>query len=141
MKVLGGIRSLIRLVPRSANNVHARNSSHETQEPWIPRYVRSGEDRDTKKARLLYQSRKRGMLENDLLLSTFAHRYLDGFSDEALDQYDALINGPSNDWDIFYWAVNKKATPDEYKTSVMDLLKEHARNTKKENRTRQPSLY
>lgn len=134
------IRKLsLNFVPSFVNQIG--RLSTEVQEPWIPRYERNGEDLVTKKARLLYQSRKRGMLENDLLLSTFAHRYLDKFSDQELQQYDHLINSVSNDWDIFYWAVRKKPTPDEYNNGVMDLLKDHAQNTKKENRTRQPNLY
>ena len=37
---------------------------------------RTGEDEKTIRARLVYQSRKRGMLEGDLLLSTFARDHL-----------------------------------------------------------------
>ncbi|XP_023948720.2 succinate dehydrogenase assembly factor 2-A, mitochondrial [Bicyclus anynana] len=81
-----------------------------------------------RKARLQYQSRKRGMLENDLLLSTFAKKYLDGFTDEQTMMYDRLINSPSNDWDIFYWAVEKKPTPKEFDNEIMDMLKKHAKN-------------
>ncbi|XP_053212258.1 succinate dehydrogenase assembly factor 2, mitochondrial-like [Panonychus citri] len=110
-------------------------------EPPIPLYQRFNESIDVKRARLLYQSRKRGMLENDLLLSTFAHRYLDTFDGKQLDIYDSLINSPSNDWDLFYWVVGKKETPSEFSNPIMDLLKEHAKNHHKENRTRQPTLY
>jgi len=43
----------------------------------IPEYPqRENEDLEVRKQRLIYQSRKRGMLENDLLLSTFASKYL-----------------------------------------------------------------
>lgn len=38
--------------------------------------------------RLVYQSRKRGMLENGLLLSTFAAKYLNKFDEKQLDEYD-----------------------------------------------------
>lgn len=79
-------------------------------------------------SRLLYQSRKRGMLENDLLLSTFAHKYLDGFTEEQTMQYDRLINVVDNDWDLFYWIVGKQPTPAEYDNEIMDLLKKHAKN-------------
>ncbi|CAK9825171.1 Succinate dehydrogenase assembly factor 2, mitochondrial [Anthophora retusa] len=42
----------------------------ESREPNIPLYTeRDQETKEVKKARLLYQSRKRGMLENGLLLS------------------------------------------------------------------------
>ena len=61
--------------------------------------------------RLIYQSRKRGMLENCLILSTFASKYLKDFDEKKLTQYDRLINIPSNDWKIFYWASGRRQKP------------------------------
>ncbi|KAJ8670600.1 hypothetical protein QAD02_001859 [Eretmocerus hayati] len=110
--------------------------------PGIPPYIeRKNEDLALKKARLVYQSRKRGMLENGLLLSTFAKKYLHSFSEEQLRQYDRLINLPSNDWDIFYWATEVKPVPVEFQNEVMDLLKRHIRNDDREARLRQPDLF
>lgn len=111
------------------------------REPGIPHYVeREGENADLKRARLVYQSRKRGMLENGLLLSTFAKKYLDTFNDKQLKLYDHLINLPSNDWDIFYWATGVKATPPEFDNEVMDLLKKHIQNEERQARIMQPDL-
>ncbi|CRK99198.1 CLUMA_CG012490, isoform A [Clunio marinus] len=108
----------------------------------IPKYThKQDETIELKKARLIYQSRKRGMLENGLLLSTFAARYLQTMNDEQLELYDDLINQPSNDWDIFYWATNVKPTPAEYNNEIMDLLKMHVSNKNCEQRFRQPGLY
>lgn len=81
------------------------------------------------------------MLENGLLLSTFAARYLDKMDDKQTSAYDKLINLPTNDWDIFYWATKVKPTPDEYNNEIMDMLKEHVSNNKREQRLRQPGLY
>ncbi|KID87751.1 early meiotic induction protein 5 [Metarhizium guizhouense ARSEF 977] len=67
---------------------------------------RVGENDDTKRARLLYQSRKRGTLESDLLLSTFAKAHLPSMSGGLLAQYDALLD--ENDWDIYYWATQRE---------------------------------
>uniref|UniRef100_A0A0B7BV86 Succinate dehydrogenase assembly factor 2, mitochondrial n=1 Tax=Arion vulgaris TaxID=1028688 RepID=A0A0B7BV86_9EUPU len=107
----------------------------------IPAYVeKQGEVNEIKRARLLYQSRKRGMLENGLLLSTFASKYLDTFTDGQLSSYDKLINQPSNDWDIYYWVTGVTATPEEFQSDVMDLLKKHARNEEKNFRICQPDL-
>ncbi|CAB0028138.1 unnamed protein product [Trichogramma brassicae] len=89
---------------------------------------------------LLYQSRKRGMLENGLVLSTFAHKYLDGFNEKHLRQYDQLINIPSNDWDIYYWATGVKPVPPQYNNEVMSLLQEFLKNEQREARIRQPDL-
>ncbi|KAH8275476.1 hypothetical protein KR026_008296, partial [Drosophila bipectinata] len=107
----------------------------------VPEYPsRPDEPLETRKQRLLYQSRKRGMLENDLLLSTFVAKRLKDFTADQTAQYDDLINGVSNDWDIFYWATETKPTPPEYDTEIMRLLKEHVKNAEKVQRIRQPDL-
>ncbi|KAH8303090.1 hypothetical protein KR044_012217, partial [Drosophila immigrans] len=107
----------------------------------LPQYpVRPDEPLQARKQRLLYQSRKRGMLENDLLLSTFVAKYLKDFNAEQTAIYDQLINGVSNDWDIFYWATETKPTPPEFDTEIMKLLKEHVKNAERVQRLRQPDL-
>lgn len=107
----------------------------------LPQYpAKINESLEKRKQRLLYQSRKRGMLENDLLLSTFAARYLKEMTPQQTDQYDKLINGVSNDWDIYYWATNTRETPVEYNNEIMDMLKKHTKNEKKESRVRMPNL-
>ncbi|EGR52614.1 uncharacterized protein TRIREDRAFT_53981 [Trichoderma reesei QM6a] len=77
---------------------------------------RVGEDDATKRARLLYQSRKRGTLESDLLLSTFAAQHLPTMTTAELDQYDLFLD--ENDWDIYYWATqrepNSSTNPSEF---------------------------
>ena len=95
---------------------------------------------EVKRRRLLYQSRKRGMLENDLLLSNFASIYLPKMNEKDLDLYDKLINTPSNDWDLYYMATGKLDTPEEFQHGVMNLLKEFVKNTERRSRTRQPEL-
>ncbi|XP_068206518.1 succinate dehydrogenase assembly factor 2, mitochondrial-like [Palaemon carinicauda] len=115
--------------------------SHIT-EPVIPMYEEKvGEPIHLKKARLQYQSRKRGMLENGLLLSSFAHRFLSAMSEEQLSMYDRLINLPSNDWEIYYWATGVRETPLEFDNEVMTMLKDFVKNSDRENRTVQPDLH
>ncbi|KAK3945900.1 succinate dehydrogenase assembly factor 2 [Diplogelasinospora grovesii] len=70
---------------------------------------RTGEDPATMRARLLYQSRKRGTLESDLLLSTFASQHLQSMTPEQLKQYDLFMD--ENDWDIYYWATQEPEPP------------------------------
>ncbi|GAC96591.1 mitochondrion protein [Pseudozyma hubeiensis SY62] len=76
---------------------------------------RESEDRETKISRLIYQTRKRGTLETDLLLSTFAKKELKSLPDEELDEFDRLLDEP--DWDIFYWCTQRKEIPDRWKKS------------------------
>lgn len=58
---------------------------------------------DALRARLFYQSKKRGILENDVLLGGFADRWLGRLSEPELRDYDRLINGATNEWDLFYY--------------------------------------
>jgi len=81
------------------------------------------------------------MLENDLLLASFAARYLENMTEEQVRLYDRLINLPSNDWDIYYWATGVTPTPVEFDNEIMQLLKEHVQNKNRESRIRQPDLY
>lgn len=53
------------------------------------------------------QSRKRGTLESDLLLSTFAAENLSSMNRSQLEQYDRFLD--ENDWDIYYWATQSPA--------------------------------
>ena len=80
------------------------------------------------------------MLENGLILSTFASRYLADMTEDQLTQYDRLINLPSNDWDIFHWATGVKETPEAFDHEIMNMLKEHVKNKDKESRFKQPDL-
>jgi Flavinator of succinate dehydrogenase len=56
--------------------------------PPIPR---PNESLDALRSRLNYQSRKRGTLESDLLLSTFAKENLPLMSREQLEEFDKVI--------------------------------------------------
>ena len=70
---------------------------------------RVGEEVPTMRARLLYQSRKRGTLESDLLLSTFAAENLQTMTRDRLEAYDRFLD--ENDWDIYYWATQEPEPP------------------------------
>lgn len=58
--------------------------------PPLQPIQRAGEAIEKMRARLVYQSRKRGTLESDLLLSTFAAQNLGEMSEEELLEYDKV---------------------------------------------------
>ncbi|KAI0305493.1 Flavinator of succinate dehydrogenase-domain-containing protein [Multifurca ochricompacta] len=88
---------------------------------------RPGESIETMRARLVYQSRKRGTLESDLLLSTFAREHLDTMDAEELSEFDKLMDEP--DWDIYYWATGKRTPPERWTYSkLLEKLRVHSRN-------------
>ncbi|KAG8826933.1 succinate dehydrogenase assembly factor 2 [Serendipita sp. 401] len=99
----------------------------EKETPLPPRIQRNNETTNALRARLVYQSRKRGMLEGDLLLSTFASEHLPTMSENELQEYDRLLDEP--DWDIYYWVIQKKEPPERWVDSkLLEKLRVHARN-------------
>ncbi|KAI9298560.1 DUF339-domain-containing protein, partial [Neoconidiobolus thromboides FSU 785] len=91
---------------------------------------RSKESEENLRRRLVYQCRKRGILETDLILSTFVGKYLNDLSYEDCKQFDQLLN--ENDWDIYYWATEERTPPANIEgLKVFQLIKEHAKNREK----------
>ena len=94
---------------------------------------REHESLDKMRSRLIYQSRKRGILETDLLLSGFAAKYLKHMTEAQLKEYDTLLH--ELDWDIYYWATKNyetKPLPDRWKNSeVLKMLQSTENKEKK----------
>ncbi|KAG5646727.1 hypothetical protein DXG03_002409 [Asterophora parasitica] len=120
-------------------------SSYRRADPWVlpntPEHLeqtatedvppnplpRPNESVDTLRARLVYQSRKRGTLESDLLLSTFARDHLNTMSEGEMREYDRLLD--EADWDIYYWATGKRTPPERWLASeILRRLAVHAKN-------------
>ncbi|GMT11678.1 hypothetical protein PFISCL1PPCAC_2975, partial [Pristionchus fissidentatus] len=89
-----------------------------------PKVVQVDTDLGTKRARLLYQSKKRGILENDILLGEFAESHLQLMDASTLEEYDKMINGDHMEWDLYYYLSGKKPAPPEVvDTNAFALLK------------------
>ncbi|KAK5581761.1 hypothetical protein RB653_003339 [Dictyostelium firmibasis] len=76
--------------------------------------------------KLLYQSKERGMLENDLLLGSFAKLNIQKLTESQLRDYNLLLQQP--DPDIFNWILKKTEVPEEYETEVLKLVQHHCKN-------------
>lgn len=75
-------------LPHSPEHLASTASSPNTPPPEpLPR---PGELVETMRARLVYQSRKRGTLESDLLLSTFAKEQLPLMGEAELKEFDKV---------------------------------------------------
>ncbi|KAJ8104292.1 Flavinator of succinate dehydrogenase-domain-containing protein [Lipomyces tetrasporus] len=114
---------LVRQNEQSANSPSDRPTDIQIEFRIEP-LPRPGEIIEHKRARLLYQSRKRGILETDLLLSRFAKTYLDSFNAEQLEEYDRFLD--EYDWDIYYWVTDnpQRTIPEKWQTSeIFKLLK------------------
>jgi succinate dehydrogenase assembly factor 2 len=109
---------------------HSPDMAVDTPYANLAPIPRPNESEEKKRARLVYQSRKRGILETDLLLSTFAQLHLATFSMAQLEEYDRLLDEP--DWDIFYWATYKKPHPEKWQGSkVLEMICQHSKNKDK----------
>ena len=100
---------LLRNPPHIHRHLFFSSSSCQLVDPWplphtpehlastttpahnpLPPLPRLNESIETLRARLVYQSRKRGTLENDLLLSTFARDHLSAMTQVELKEYDKV---------------------------------------------------
>jgi antitoxin CptB len=75
---------------------------------------------DHRKKRLLFQSRHRGMNENDLLIGRFAEAHL-GLMDKAeLDEFESLLS--ELDIDLFGWITSQRPVPEHRRTLLMKKI-------------------
>ena len=80
------------------------------------------ETRENRIKRLIYRSIYTGTKETDLLLGNFARRNLDGFNDQLLDEYEALIENSDPDLDL--WISRRKPAPDAWNGEIMQRLQD-----------------
>ncbi|KAG4437023.1 hypothetical protein IFR05_007484 [Cadophora sp. M221] len=100
--------------PQSGPNAEMGVGEMEGAKFKVEPLRRTGEDPNTMRARLLYQCRKRGTLESDLLMSTFAEAHLREMTPAQMAQLDIFLD--ENDWDIYYWAT-QEPTPTSQETA------------------------
>ena len=73
---------------------HIAQTTSPTNAPPPEPLPRPGETVETMRARLVYQARKRGTLESDLVLSTFAKDQLSTMDEAELREFDK-VRGPT----------------------------------------------
>ncbi|CAH7676873.1 expressed protein [Phakopsora pachyrhizi] len=90
-------------------------------------------DREAFRARLVYQSRKRGIVEVELLLGSFikSNDDLKGWTLDQLKEYDQA-NQP--DWDIYYYLTKKIDPPEGSRFKGSKLLVELRNHTSNSNK-------
>lgn len=112
---------------------------------------RESEPADILRKRLVYESRKRGILEMDLILSTFAKDRLQTMDERQLREYDRvsahtelfatgcepttdrLLDAAQfltlPDWSIYYFVTGKAPAPEPWASSwILNELLNHAAN-------------
>ncbi|RKP34443.1 succinate dehydrogenase assembly factor 2, partial [Dimargaris cristalligena] len=88
---------------------------------------RTGETLESQRKRIIYQSRKRGILENDLLLSNFVQRNVPLYNAAQLLELDMILDMP--DWDLYYFMTDKQEPLPELlvKSTIWPSMKAYVR--------------
>ena len=77
--------------------------------------------------KLLRLSTQRGMLENDLILGTFAIKYLSSMTDEEVSDFEFILQAP--DPEVFKWITKKLDPPAQLKDSaLLQRIQVHAQD-------------
>jgi len=75
---------------------------------------------DIRRKRLLFRSWHRGTREADLLLGSFAEKYLADFDEPQLDEFEAMLD--CADAELFDWLTGRTEPPPERENGVTRLL-------------------
>ena len=67
------------------------------------------EDIENQRKRLIFRSEHRGTKEMDLLLGSFAKKYVPDFTPEELNEYEDLLT--ENDPDLYNWITEQEKAP------------------------------
>ncbi|ELR21802.1 TPR repeat region protein, partial [Acanthamoeba castellanii str. Neff] len=81
---------------------------------------------DSRRKRLLFRSKERGMLETDLILGSFAIQNLEAMNETQLAQFEQILD--CIDPDLFLYLTKKVETPAELDNEVMHAIQKHTFN-------------
>ena len=87
---------------------------------FIEGKINKEESIEIRRKRLKFRSWHRGIKEADILLGSFADRFLEKMTVSQLDLYENLLR--EADSDIVAWITNDREPPEHYKHDVMDML-------------------
>jgi len=91
---------------QSEKQVH---NAQETVEVW--------------RKRLTFRAWHRGTREMDLLIGSFAEKYINEFEAADLVIFEEIL--VNNDPDVYDWIIGRQIPPAELKSRVLDLLLGH----------------
>jgi antitoxin CptB len=81
---------------------------------------RSSEGLDIRRKKLLFRAWRRGVRETDLIVGRFADAHIDTFDDDALDEFERLIEVPNAA--LYAWVVGAEMIPQDFDTAVLRQL-------------------
>lgn len=76
---------------------------------------------DDHRKKLKFRAWRRGFREIDLILGRFADARLPALTSGQVDEFERLLDAP--DQDVYAWIVGAEATPAEYETETLALIR------------------
>jgi len=73
--------------------------------------------------RLTFRAWHRGTREMDLLMGSFAEKFINDFEAPELGIFEEIL--VNNDPDVYDWIIGRQKPPQELKSKVLDLLLVH----------------
>ena len=87
---------------------------------FVEGMIDQDESLDIRRKRLKFRSWHRGIKEADILLGSFADKFLEKLTHCQLDSYENLLR--EADSDLIAWITKNRSVPSEFKHDVMELL-------------------
>ena len=81
------------------------------------------EELNNKRKQLIFRSDHRGTKEMDLIMGTFAKKYVPQFDVAELAAYEELLM--NNDPDLYNWLTDKEPVPVDVDGALFQKLKNH----------------
>ena len=75
---------------------------------------------DTRRRRLRYRAWHRGTKEADLIVGGFVDRHIAAFTEDELDELEAVLELP--DVDLADWLSGRRPIPAEVRTPMLDRI-------------------
>ena len=77
-------------------------------------------DLDIRRRKLKFRASHRGFKEMDLYMEAFADAHLAGFDDQALAEFEAILD--INDQTVYAWITGQEEAPVASRSRVLDQL-------------------
>ncbi|HBR69760.1 MAG TPA: succinate dehydrogenase assembly factor 2 [Rhodospirillaceae bacterium] len=78
---------------------------------------------ENRRKKLIFRSGHRGTKEMDLIMGSFAQKYVPGFSEMELALYEDILQ--ISDPDLYDWITGKQKVPANVMNSVLEKLLAH----------------
>ena len=85
--------------------------------------MNTSETIENKRKQLIFRSDHRGTKEMDLLLGTFAKKYVPDMTEAELSEFEEILK--ENDPNLYNWMTGKEEEPEHLKTPLFERIKNH----------------